>query len=79
MGGGTFLNGIIKDVSNVLVDIGAGYVTEKNLADAIKKIDQRIVSLQENQERLFSLIQKLQSEANELSQKTQALIDQSQQ
>jgi len=75
LGGGTFINGSVKDPSKVLVDIGAGLVTEKTVDGAIKKIDDRIKELQENQERLMTMGQKLQNEATELSQRTQKMMD----
>ena len=75
VGGGAFINGSIKNVSNVLVDIGAGLVAEKTIDDALKKIDERIKSLQENQERLLSMAQKLQEDGTELSKKTQELME----
>jgi len=75
IGGGTFVNGVLTDSSKVLVDIGAGLVTEKTIKDALKKIDERIISLQENSEKINSMAQKLQNEATELSQKTQKMMD----
>jgi prefoldin alpha subunit len=75
VGGGAFINGSITNVSKVLVDIGAGLVTEKTVDGAVKKIDERIKNLQENQEKLLSMAQKLQTEATELSQKTQKLME----
>ena len=75
VGGGAFINGSIKNVSNVLVDIGAGLVAEKTIDDALKKIDERIKSLQENQEKLLSMAQKLQEDGTELSKKTQKLME----
>ena len=42
IGGGTFLSGTLKDKSKILVDIGAGLITEKNGEDAVKKIEGRI-------------------------------------
>ena len=77
IGGGMFLNGSVINSSKVLVDIGAGLITEKTIEDAIKKIDERIKTVQENQEKLLTLAQKLQNEATELSQKTQHLMEQS--
>ena len=77
IGGGMFLNGSVINSSKVLVDIGAGLVTEKSIEDAIKKIDEHITTVQENQEKLFTLAQRLQNEATELSQKTQQLMQQS--
>lgn len=78
VGGGTFINGSIKEVSKVLVDIGAGLVTEKTIDDALKKIDERIKNLQGKQEKLLSTAQKLQVESDELSQKTQKLVEETQ-
>ena len=78
LGGGTFINGSIEDVSKVLVDIGTGLVTEKTVDDALKKIDERIKNLQEKQEKLLSTAQKLQAESAELSQKTQKLYEETQ-
>jgi len=78
VGGGTFINGSIKESSNVLVDIGAGLVAEKTIDDALKKIDERIKNLQGKQEKLLSTAQKLQVESDELSQKTQKLVEETQ-
>ena len=75
VGLGVFINASIENTSKVLVDIGAGLVTEKTVDGAVKKIDERIESLQENQKRLLSLAQQIQTEAAELSNKTQKLID----
>ena len=75
IGGGTFLNGTLTDHSKVLVDIGAGLVTEKTVDDAVKKIEERIKDLEENQEKLMSMVQKMQNEATELSQKTQTMME----
>jgi prefoldin alpha subunit len=78
LGGGTFLNGSIQDSQKILVDIGAGYVTEKTVDDALEKVEERIVKLQKNQEKLITTAQKLQNESAELSQKTQKLFEDSQ-
>lgn len=78
VGGGAFIHGSVTDVSKVLIDIGAGLVTEKTVDDAIQKIDESIKKLQENQERLLSMAQKIQTEATELSQKTQKLMEETQ-
>ena len=78
IGGGTFLNGTLTDHSKVLVDIGAGLVTEKTVDAAVKKIEERIKDLRENQEKLMSLAQKIENEATELSQKTQQMMNETQ-
>ena len=71
---GVFINASAKNTSKVLVDIGAGIITEKTVDNAIKKIDERIETLQENQKKLLSMAQQLQTEGTELSNKTQKLI-----
>jgi prefoldin alpha subunit len=78
IGGGTYINGSIKDASKVLVDIGAGLVTEKSVDNALKKIDERIKNLQEKQEKLMETAQKLQAESAEISEKTQKLMEETQ-
>lgn len=78
IGGGTFINGSIQDSKKILVDIGAGYVTEKTLDDALLKVEERIKKLQINQEKLITTAQKLQNESDELSKKTQRLFEESQ-
>ena len=78
LGGGTFINGFIKDPQKILVDIGSGLVTEKSIDDAIEKIEERIKNLQKNQERLITTAQKLQAESAELSKKTQKLFEETQ-
>ena len=75
VGLGVFINASTKDTSKILVDIGAGIVAEKTVDDAIEKIDGRIEALQENQKKLLSMAQQLQTEAAELSNKTQKLVD----
>ena len=75
IGGEAFLNGILSDNSKVLVDIGAGLVIEKTVEGASKKIDERIKNLQENQEKIVAMAQRIEMEAAELSQKTQKMMD----
>jgi prefoldin alpha subunit len=77
IGGGSYLSGLLKDNAKVLVDIGAGLVTERSHEDAVKKIQQRITALQENQQKLLTLAQKIEQEATELSEKTQKMMDDS--
>lgn len=78
VGGSTFVNGSLKNTSNVLIGVGAGLVIEKNIDEAVTKLDERMKKLQENQEKIVTLGQKLQAEAMELSQKTQKMMDESQ-
>ncbi len=78
LGGGTFINGFVKDSQKILVDIGSGLVTEKSIDDAIEKIEERIKNLQKNQEKLITTAQKLQAESAELSKRTQKLFEETQ-
>lgn len=75
IGGSTFVNATAKSTSKVLFDIGGGVVTEKTTEDAIKKIDKRIESLQQTQEKLSSMAQQLQTEATQISDKAQRLLE----
>lgn len=74
IGGSTFINAKAKDPSKVLFDIGSGIVTEKTAEDAITKIDKRIDDLQKTQEKLSSMMQQMQTEATEVSNKAQQLF-----
>jgi prefoldin alpha subunit len=75
IGGSTFVSATAKSTSKVLFDIGGGVVTEKTSEDAIKKIDKRIESLQQTQEKLSSMAQQLQTEATQVSEKAQRLLE----
>jgi len=75
IGGGTYVDAQAKKTSTVLFDVGAGIVIEKPSEDAIKKIQGRIEDLQRTQERIASMIQQIQSEASEISEKAQRLVN----
>ncbi|GEM_PF-672067 len=74
IGSGVFVNANMKNASTVLFDIGAGLATEKTSEDAIKKIDGRIENLQKTQEKLITMMQQLQAEATEVSERAQHLL-----
>ena len=78
IGGSTFIDATAKNTSKVLFDIGGGIVTEKTSEDAIKKIDKRIEDLQKTQEKLMEMIQNLQTEATEVYNKAQKLLEEQQ-
>jgi prefoldin alpha subunit len=78
VGGSTFLNGCLKNASNVLIGVGAGLVVEKPVSEAITKLDERIKRIQENIEKMLTFGQKIQSDAEELSEKTQHMIQETQ-
>ena len=74
IGGSTFIDANVKKTSNVLFDVGAGIVLEKSADDVVKKIDERIESLQKTQEKISSTAQQIQDEATETSIKAQKLM-----
>lgn len=74
IGGSTYIDATTKNTSKVLFDIGAGIVTEKNYEDAVKKIDERVKSLEQTQEKFSTMMQQMQNEATEISNKAQKLM-----
>jgi prefoldin alpha subunit len=79
VGAGTFVNGSLKSSSSVLIGVGAGIVVEKSADDAKAKLDERMKRIQENLEKMASLGQKIQCDAEELSRKTQQMMEEAQQ
>jgi len=77
-GGGVYINGTLGTTSTMLVNIGSCYLMEKTPTEALAKIDEHIKRIQDNQERLYQLATRLQNEAEELSQKTQQMMEASQ-
>ncbi|MFW6130954.1 MAG: prefoldin subunit alpha [Atribacterota bacterium] len=73
IGGGVYLNAVIKDTSNVLFDIGAGIISKKKINDAITKIDERIENINKNMEKVNSMLQQFQKEVEEIRNKAQQL------
>lgn len=78
VGAGTFINGSLKNASNVLIGVGAGIVIEKTVDEAVLKLEERIKRIQENLEKMVSFGQKIQSDTEELSQKTQHMMEKTQ-
>jgi prefoldin alpha subunit len=78
VGAGTFVNGSLKNASNVLIGVGAGIVIEKTVDEAVLKLEERIKRIQENLEKMVSLGQKIQSDAEECSKKTQHMMEETQ-
>jgi prefoldin alpha subunit len=78
VGGGAFVNGSLKNASNVLIGVGAGLVVEKSVDEAVLKLDERIKRIQENIEKMLALGQKIQSDAEDLSEKTQHMMQETQ-
>jgi len=74
IGGGALLEASVKNTNNVLFDIGAGIIIQKDIEGTVKKIEEKIGSLQKSQERIIDTIQKLQMEATQISEKAQKLM-----
>ena len=77
IGGGVFTYATTKKPSKVLTDIGSGIVIEKTPKDTIQVIEKRIKDLKANQESLNKMSEQIQNQMKEISQKAQALYDQS--
>jgi len=75
IGGSTYIQANVTNPSKVLFDVGAGVIIEKTSDNAINKIDKRIEDLQKTQEKLMTIIQNLQNEATEVSEKAQKLLN----
>ncbi len=67
IGGDLLVFAKVKDVSKVIINIGAGIAMEDKLDDAITKLNSRIVKIEENKNKLNSTIENLQSQAMMLS------------
>lgn len=74
IGGSTYVTATAKNTSKLLFDIGAGVVTEKTCEDTVKMLDKRIEKLQQTQEKIASMVQQLQAEAAEVSEKAQKIL-----
>ena len=74
IGGGTYINSKTKKPEKILIDIGAGIVTEKTYDEAIKKIDERIQNIEKSLTRLNEMIQNIQKQGEEATEKAQKLL-----
>ena len=79
VGSGVFISAVSTNTDKVLIDIGADLVVEKPVNEAIKNIDTRMEMVQENQKKLLTMAQQLQTEAEALSQRTQDMMARNQQ
>ncbi len=75
IGGGTYLNSITKKQEKILVDIGAGIITEKTYDEAIKKIDEKIQNIEKSLAKLNEMMQNIQKQGEEAAEKAQELIN----
>jgi prefoldin alpha subunit len=78
IGGGALLEATVNDTKNVLYNIGADIVIQKDVDNAVGKIQEKIESLQKSQEKINDTIQKIQLEATQISEKAQKLMSEQQ-
>lgn len=76
LGGGSFISGSLKSGAKILVDVGKGIVMEKSAKEAIVKLDQRIKTLQDSNQKIAEMMTKMEAEANKLSEETQKMMEQ---
>jgi prefoldin alpha subunit len=74
IGGGAFIDATAKKTTKVLFDVGDGIIIEKISDDVIDTIDKRIKNLQQTEEKISNMVQKLQKEAAEVTDKAQKLM-----
>jgi prefoldin alpha subunit len=74
IGGGTFINTIAKKQEKILVDVGAGIITEKTYEEAIKKIDERIQNIEKSQTKIDEMMQNIQKQGENAAEKAQKLM-----
>lgn len=74
IGGGVFIRTTAKKQAKILVDVGAGIVAEKTYEEAVKKIDERIQDIEKSQAKLEQMMQNIQNQAEEASEKAQKLM-----
>ena len=75
IGGGTYLNSTTKKQEKILVDIGAGIITEKTYEEAIKKIDEKIQNIEKSLAKLSEMMQNIQKQGEEAAEKAQELLN----
>ena len=75
LGGGTFAFGKANDTSKILTDIGSGIIIQKTPEDAIQTINNRIETLQRNQDSLTTMSQQINQQINEISMKAQKILE----
>ena len=73
LGGGTFVKANKVDKDKILIDIGSGYIIEKNTKDSINKIDERITEIDNNLKKINEMKIKTEKEATEIYQKAQKM------
>ncbi|AAB89209.1 MULTISPECIES: prefoldin subunit alpha [Archaeoglobus] len=72
LGGGVFAYVDVKNSKKMLVDIGSGVVVEREVGEAIEFVKNRIKKIEENQEKMTSMLQQVLSQAQRIQQELAA-------
>jgi len=72
LGGGVFAYVDVKNSKKMLVDIGSGVVVEREVGEAIEFIKKRIKRIEENQEKMTSMLQQILAQVQKIQQEIAA-------
>lgn len=72
LGGGVFAYVDVKNSKKMLVDIGSGVVVEREVGEAIEFIKKRIKRIEENQEKITSMLQQILAQVQKIQQEIAA-------
>lgn len=72
LGSGMFAKGILSKQEKILVDVGAGAIIEKNIAEAEKILESRENDIKTNITNVQAMLMNLEKEYNELADKARS-------
>ncbi len=72
IGGGVFAYVDVKNSKKMLVDIGSGVVVEREVGEAIEFVKKRIKRIEENQEKITSMLQQILAQVQKIQQEVAA-------
>ena len=73
---GIFVKAAIKDTSDLLVNVGAGAVVQKDRASAKKLVEAQIEEMKKIHERMVNELEKMAARAGEIEQTLQKIMPQ---
>ena len=73
---GIFVKAAIKDTSDLLVNVGAGAVVQKDRASAKKLVEAQIEEMKKIHERMVNELEKMAARAGEIEQALQKIMPQ---
>jgi prefoldin alpha subunit len=75
LGGGAFVHAKLSNPDRVLATIGQGLHAESTLADALKRVDERIEGVSQAERRLNEELQRVEAEMVDLSARIQSMAE----